>query len=132
MKVRNDDLKHNPCLRPFEELSEEERYYDYNMASQTLATLVVLGYQIGTSEKTSSTPAVHLELPPEKYLMSNGYIPRPLNLDRVGKPDCPSELVDKLAENAHNVWAAGRIEQGWTYGKSNVSRSIIHVYIGSL
>uniref|UniRef100_A0A8C1VAV8 Ryanodine receptor 3 n=1 Tax=Cyprinus carpio TaxID=7962 RepID=A0A8C1VAV8_CYPCA len=25
-------------------------------------------------------------------------------------------LVDKLAENAHNVWAKDRIKQGWTYG----------------
>ncbi len=26
------------------------------------------------------------------------------------------ELVDKLAENTHNVWARERISQGWTYG----------------
>uniref|UniRef100_A0A8C6TQI7 B30.2/SPRY domain-containing protein n=1 Tax=Neogobius melanostomus TaxID=47308 RepID=A0A8C6TQI7_9GOBI len=25
-------------------------------------------------------------------------------------------MVDKLAENAHNVWARDRIRQGWTYG----------------
>jgi hypothetical protein len=26
------------------------------------------------------------------------------------------ELVDRLAENTHNVWARERISQGWTYG----------------
>lgn len=121
-KVRNDDLKHNPCLRPFEELSEEERYYDFDMAGQTLATLIVLGYQIGTSNEKSATPLVaYIELPPEKYLLSNGYIPRPLNLDGIEVPNSLDQLVEKLAENAHNVWAAARIKQGWTYGKSNVS-----------
>lgn len=29
-------------------------------------------------------------------------------------------LVDKLAENAHNVWARDRIRQGWTYGIQQV------------
>ena len=25
-------------------------------------------------------------------------------------------LCEQLAENVHDVWAIGRIEQGWTYG----------------
>lgn len=28
--------------------------------------------------------------------------------------------MDKLAENAHNVWARDRIRQGWTYGIQQV------------
>ncbi len=48
MKVRNDALKHNPSLRPFDELLETERQYDYNLALETLATLVTLGYQISS------------------------------------------------------------------------------------
>ena len=121
LQVRNDDLKHNPCLKPFEELSEEERFYDYDMATQTLATLIVLGYQISTSDNASSSHIVYHDLPPDKYQMSNGYIPQPLNLDGVEVPDSLDQLVEKLAENAHNVWAVGRIKQGWTYGKANVS-----------
>lgn len=27
------------------------------------------------------------------------------------------ELTEKIAENVHDVWAVGRLEQGWTYGK---------------
>ena len=53
--------------------------------------------------------------------MSNGYTPQPLNLDGVEVSDSLNQLVEKLAENAHNVWAVGRIQQGWTYGKANVS-----------
>lgn len=29
-------------------------------------------------------------------------------------------MVDRLAENAHNVWARDRIRQGWTYGIQQV------------
>ena len=108
-------------MKPFEELSEEERFYDYNMATQTLATLVVLGYQISTSDSKSLSHIAYQELPPEKYQMSNGYTPQPLNLDGVEVSDSLNQLVEKLAENAHNVWAVGRIQQGWTYGKANVS-----------
>lgn len=108
-------------MKPFEDLSEEERFYDYDMAGQTLATLVALGYQISTSDDRGATPTLtYMDLPLKKYLLSNGYIPRPLNLEGVEMPHCLSELVEKLAENAHNVWAAARIKQGWTYGKSTV------------
>jgi len=31
------------------------------------------------------------------------------------------ELIETLAENTHNVWAAGRIKDGFTYGVSDVS-----------
>ena len=92
------------------------------MAGQTLATLIVLGYQIGTTDDGSATPQIsYTELPHEKYLLSNGYIPRPLDLEGVEVPECLNQLVERLAENAHNVWASARIQQGWTYGKSNVS-----------
>ena len=27
------------------------------------------------------------------------------------------KLTEKLAENVHDVWAVGRINEGWTYGE---------------
>ena len=27
-------------------------------------------------------------------------------------------LSEKLAENTHDVWARGRLDEGWTYGKT--------------
>uniref|UniRef100_A0A0D9R3K2 Ryanodine receptor 3 n=1 Tax=Chlorocebus sabaeus TaxID=60711 RepID=A0A0D9R3K2_CHLSB len=48
--------------------------------------------------------------------MSNGYKPAPLDLSDVKLLPPQEILVDKLAENAHNVWAKDRIKQGWTYG----------------
>ena len=36
-------------------------------------------------------------------------------------------LVERLAENAHNVWAAGRIKEGWTFGKASVSEHVLQI-----
>lgn len=54
------------------------------------------------------------------YMMSNGYKPAPLELSDVKLTAGQEVLVDKLAENAHNVWAKDRIKQGWTYGIQQV------------
>lgn len=54
------------------------------------------------------------------YMMSNGYKPAPLELSDVRLNAGQEVLVDKLAENAHNVWAKDRIKQGWTYGIQQV------------
>lgn len=54
------------------------------------------------------------------YVMSNGYKPAPLDLSDVKLTAGQEVLVDKLAENAHNVWAKDRIKQGWTYGIQQV------------
>lgn len=52
--------------------------------------------------------------------MSNGYKPSPLDLSDVKLSAAQELLVDKLSENAHNVWAKDRLKQGWTYGIQQV------------
>lgn len=59
------------------------------------------------------------------YMMSNGYKPAPLELSDVKLTAGQEVLVDKLAENAHNVWAKDRIKQGWTYGIQQVKAIIL-------
>lgn len=44
------------------------------------------------------------------------YEPHPIDLSDVILPDELTELREAIAENAHEVWAAGRKSQGWTYG----------------
>ena len=44
------------------------------------------------------------------------YEPRPLNLEDVPLTDDLQELQEAIAENAHEVWAAARKAEGWTYG----------------
>lgn len=43
---RNDELKHHPCLIPFEELPESEREFDRNTALSTLKFIYKLGFKI--------------------------------------------------------------------------------------
>lgn len=44
------------------------------------------------------------------------YEPQPLNLDDIVLTDDLLELQEAIAENAHEVWAAARKAEGWTYG----------------
>lgn len=44
------------------------------------------------------------------------YTPRPIDTSGVTLPPELVELTEKLAENAHDVWANRRLAQGWTYG----------------
>ena len=44
------------------------------------------------------------------------YEPYPLNLEDVPLTDDLQELQEAIAENAHEVWAAARKAEGWTYG----------------
>lgn len=44
------------------------------------------------------------------------YDPRPVNLDNIALTDDLMELREAIAENAHDVWAAARMDEGWTYG----------------
>ena len=44
------------------------------------------------------------------------YIPRPIDLSDVKLSEDLNELREAIAENAHDVWAVERQQQGWTYG----------------
>ena len=48
--------------------------------------------------------------------MDKNYVPQPMDISDVLLPEELDELVEKLAENVHEVWAQSRISQGWTYG----------------
>jgi hypothetical protein len=44
------------------------------------------------------------------------YTPNPINTANITLSDDIMALSEALAENTHEVWAAGRIAEGWTYG----------------
>lgn len=44
------------------------------------------------------------------------YSPQPLDTSSVVLPVALQDLLEKLAENTHEVWAAQRIKDGWVYG----------------
>lgn len=48
--------------------------------------------------------------------MKSRYIPQPVDTSDVVLPEELNTLAEALAKNVHEVWADGRIEQGWSYG----------------
>lgn len=44
------------------------------------------------------------------------YEPYPISLDDVQLDDDLTELQEAIAENAHEIWAKARTDQGWKYG----------------
>lgn len=44
------------------------------------------------------------------------YNPNPVYTGDVVLPEELMTLTERIAENVHEVWAAGRIAEGWVYG----------------
>lgn len=44
------------------------------------------------------------------------YEPKPIDTRNIELSEDLQELLEKIAENVHDNWAAGRIAEGWTYG----------------
>ena len=45
------------------------------------------------------------------------YNPKPVDTKNVSLPEELLELTEKIAENVHEIWALGRVSEGWTYGE---------------
>lgn len=48
----------------------------------------------------------------------NEYKPAPEDTDSIALPETLIPLMEKIAENVHEVWAKSRMDEGWTYGES--------------
>ena len=44
------------------------------------------------------------------------YIPSPIDTSDIELTDDLKQLVEELARNVHDIWATGRLKEGWTYG----------------
>ncbi len=83
---RDDEQLTHPGLVPYGELSESEKRFDRATALGTLRLILALGYRIIADEQTEG-------FPPELY-----------------------QLQEQIAEDIHDIWSKGRLEQGWRYG----------------
>lgn len=45
------------------------------------------------------------------------YIPTPVDTQSIQLPKDFNSLVEEMSKNVHEVWAAGRMKDGWTYGE---------------
>ncbi|KAL4647687.1 ryanodine receptor 1-like isoform X1 [Arapaima gigas] len=113
-EFRDDNKKLHPCLVDFQSLPEPERNYNLQMSGETIKTLLALGCHVGMGDEKAEENLRKIKLP-KTYMMSNGYKPAPLDLSHVKLTPNQNTLVEKLAENGHNVWARDRVRQGWTY-----------------
>ena len=48
----------------------------------------------------------------------NEYKPAPEDTDSIALPETLIPLMEKIAENVHEVWAKSRMDEGWKYGES--------------
>lgn len=45
------------------------------------------------------------------------YIPKPIDTSDVTLPEELLALTEMIAENVHEVWAEGRLSEGWTFSE---------------
>lgn len=49
-------------------------------------------------------------------MKSQTYTPHPIDTTSIVLPNELEPLIEAMAKNVHEVWAQGRIDEGWTYG----------------
>lgn len=54
------------------------------------------------------------------------YKPQPIDTSDVQLPYELDELVEKMSENVHDLWASARINQGWKYGEQRNDKDKTH------
>lgn len=50
-------------------------------------------------------------------MSKNIYMPHPIDTKEVVLPKELEDLAEDIAKNVHEVWSAGRMKDGWTYGE---------------
>lgn len=45
------------------------------------------------------------------------YTPQPIDTTAIELPQELMDLAEEMAKNVHEVWAAGRMAEGWIYGE---------------
>ena len=59
-------------------------------------------------------------------MKTNNYTPQPIDTKDVKLSKKLETLVEQMAKNVHEVWAAGRIAEGWTYGEKRDDEKKTH------
>ncbi|MCM1449648.1 MAG: RyR domain-containing protein [Clostridiales bacterium] len=53
---------------------------------------------------------------------ASGYNPQPIDVADIDLDANLEELTEAIAENAHDIWARARMDEGWTYGPERNDR----------
>jgi RyR domain len=52
------------------------------------------------------------------------YLPKPIDTKGIALPAELVALTERLAENTHDIWARGRLAEGWTLGPRDDNRKM--------
>lgn len=55
--------------------------------------------------------------------LDTAYIPNPIDTSNIELSEELLALSEQLAKHVHDVWAKGRIAEGWTYGENRDSQN---------
>ena len=87
--------------------------YDPKQFSTRLVSLSNHNFQLSTFENAWKESQHYMV----RVLQSvEEYEPQPINLDIIPLGEELNELIEAIAENAHDIWALARMKEGWTYG----------------
>lgn len=59
-------------------------------------------------------------------MKTKNYIPQPIDTTAIELPKELENLAEQMAKNVHEVWATGRIADGWTYGEKRDDEAKTH------
>ncbi len=54
------------------------------------------------------------------------YTPKPIDTSEIELTDDILELCELISKNTHEVWSAGRIKDGWSYGEQRDDAKRLH------
>lgn len=127
--VRCNDTKQHPDLVPYSQLTEQDKQYDRDMSLETIKLIYSLGYKIQqASERVGTDPLQGKAVDGCHTALACGSRYTPCAVDTSDVTLCAPlmALANKLAQNAHDVWASKRIEQGWRYGPKRDDANKLH------
>ena len=58
--------------------------------------------------------------------MKKHYTPQPIDTSQVELPAELMALAEDIAHNVHEVWAKGRMDEGWSYGPQRDDEQRLH------
>ena len=61
-----------------------------------------------------------------RTMEKNNYTPQPIDTNDIVLPKELNELAEMIANNVHEVWSAGRMKEGWTYGEVRNDAELQH------
>ena len=104
-------LDDDPFMKPFNELTKQQRKADYSTAINTIKLLYKLGFSISRNEN------IEFDYHSNERDSNGNYTPKPIAVDDVSLPAKIEELTEYIAENTHEEWAKQRMKEGWVFAE---------------